>query len=63
MGPNQTDKLCTAKETIKKKKKTTCRMGENSCKQCNQQGLNLQNIQTTHVTQWQKKQLKNGQKT
>ena len=23
-------------------------MGENSCKQCNQQGLNLQNIHKTH---------------
>ena len=23
-------------------------MGENSCKQCNEQGLNLQNIPTTH---------------
>ena len=27
---------------------------ENSCKQCSQQGLNLQNIQTTHMTQKQK---------
>ena len=37
-----------AKEIIKKKpEKTTYRVGENSCKQCNQEGLNLQNIQTT----------------
>ena len=26
-------------------------MGENSCKCCNWQGLNLPNIQTTHTTQ------------
>ena len=32
--------FCTAKETIKKKEKTY-RMGENSCKWCNWQGLNL----------------------
>ena len=29
-------------------------MGENSFKQCNRQGLNLQNIQKTHTTQQQK---------
>ena len=29
-------------------------MGENICKGCNQQGLNLQNIQTAHATQQQK---------
>ena len=28
-------------------------MGENSCKQRNRQGLNLQNMQTTHTTQQQ----------
>ena len=35
--------FCTAKETIKTKqnKNTTYRMGENSFKQCNRQGLNL----------------------
>ena len=33
-------------------------MGENSCKGCNQQGLNLQNIQPTHTTQQQKKKKK-----
>ena len=48
------------------KKKTTYGIGESSFKRCNQQGLNLQNIQTTHTTEQQKKQttqLKNGQKT
>ena len=33
--------FCTAKETIKKTKKTTYRMGQNSFKRCNGQGLNL----------------------
>ena len=42
--------FCTAEET----KKTTCRMGENSFKRCNQQGLDLQNIETTHTIQQQK---------
>ena len=30
-------------------------MGENSCKWCNQQGLNLQNIPTDTIQQRQKK--------
>ena len=30
-------------------------MGENTWKQCNQQGINLQNIQTANTTQYQKK--------
>ena len=34
--------------------KTTYRMGENICKWCERQGLNLQNIQTAHTTQQQK---------
>ena len=34
---------------------TTYRMGENICKQCNQQGLNFQNMQTIHTTQYQQK--------
>ena len=29
-------------------------MGENICKQCDQQGLNFQNIQIAHTTQSQK---------
>ena len=34
-------------------------MRENYCKQCNQQGLNLQNIQSTHTTQQQNKTKQN----
>ena len=38
-------------------------MGENICKQNNQQGINLQSIQTTHAAQLKKKtQSENGQK-
>ena len=33
---------------------TTLRMGENICKWSNQQGVNLQNIQTTRAAQYQK---------
>ena len=40
-----------AKEIIKK----TYRMGENTCKWYDPQGLKLQNIQTAHTTQQQKK--------
>ena len=29
-------------------------MGENICKQCNEQGINLQNIQTAHEARYQK---------
>ena len=43
-------RFCTAKETINKR--TTHRMGENICKQCDQQGINLQNLQTAHVAQY-----------
>ena len=32
----------------------TYRMGENICKQCNQQGVNFQNIQTARATQFRK---------
>ena len=40
-------------------------MGENICKWSDQQGINLQNKQTTHVAQYQKNKqpnLKNGWK-
>ena len=43
--------FCTAKETINKK--TSYRMGESICKQRNQPGINLQNIQTAHTAQYQ----------
>ena len=57
--------FCTAKETINKMIKTTHRMGENICKQCDRQGINRQNLQTAHAAQYQKNQKsqsKNGQK-
>ena len=61
--------FCTAKETIQDGK-TNPRMGENIYKQCVQQMINLQNLQTSHAVQYQKKnnnqkttQSKNGQKT
>ena len=38
-----------------KKTMTIYRRGENSCKLCNKQGFNLQNIQT-HITQQQQQQ-------
>ena len=34
--------------------KTVLRMRENICKWCNQQGINLQNIQTAHSAEYQK---------
>ena len=60
MGPNQTDKLLHSKGNPKENKKTTYRMGENSFKRFNGQGLNLQNIQATYTIQQQKKQSING---
>ena len=29
-------------------------MGENTCKKCDQQGINFQNIPTAHISQYQK---------
>ena len=47
--------FCTANETIKKKKNRQCTEWEKIvAKRCSQQGLNLPNIQTTHITQQQK---------
>ena len=43
-----------SKGNDKQNKKTTFRIGENICKQSNQQGITLQNIQTAHATQYQK---------
>ena len=45
------NKLLHSKGKHKQNEKTTYRMGENICKQCDQQGLNFQNIQTPHTTQ------------
>lgn len=59
--------LCTAKETIKKERnEATYEKGENICKWCDWQGLNVQNTQKTHTIQQQKGQTtrpKTGQKT
>ena len=37
-------------------------MGENICKQCNQQAINFQNIQTAHTAQYQKNKQPNQKK-
>ena len=50
MGPNETNKCLHSKEN-QQNKKTTYGMRENICKQCNQQGINFQNIQTAHSIQ------------
>ena len=42
MGPNQTYKLLHSKGNHKQNIKANYRMGENICKQCDQQGLNFQ---------------------
>ena len=56
MGPNQSYKFLHSKETIKKKnEKTTYKMGENICKQCDPPWLNLPNIQIAYKTQQQQK--------
>ena len=41
IGHNQTDKVLHSKGNQKENKKTAYRMGENSFKQCNGQGLSL----------------------
>ena len=38
----------------KHNKKTTYRMGENICKWCDWQEINLQNLQTAYAAQYQK---------
>ena len=43
-----------SKGNHKQNQKTTPRMAENICKQSNQQGISLQNIQTAHTAQYQK---------
>ena len=54
MGPNQPYKLLHSKGNHKQNEKTTCGMKQNTCKRCNQQRLNFQNIGTAHTTQQQK---------
>ena len=51
MGPNQTYKLLHSKRNCKQNEKTTYGLGENICKQCDQQGFNFQNIQTAYTIQ------------
>lgn len=60
---NQTEKLfCITKETINTMKKPT-EERENICEQCAPKQVNIQNIETAHITQYQKeKKLKNRQK-
>ena len=54
MGPNQD--LLHSKGNHQQSKKTTYRIGENICKWCDQHGVNIQNIQTVHITHYQKNQ-------
>ena len=56
MGPNQTQKLLHSKGNHKQNEKTAHRMGKNICKWCDWQGINLQNLQTTHAARHQNKQ-------
>ena len=56
IGPNQTYEVLHSKGNHKQSEKTT---GENICKQCYQQGLHIQNIQTAHITQYQKNKQSN----
>ena len=56
MGPNQTKKLLQSIGNYQQNEKTTYRMGENIWEWCNGQGVNIQNIQTVHITQhWKNK--------
>ena len=65
MGPNQIYKLLHSKE-IHKTKRLPKEQQKIFCKRCNQQGFNLQNIQTLHTAQHKNKnqtnQSKNGEK-
>ena len=53
------EKFLHSKGNQKQNEKTTHRMGENICKQGNRQGISLQNLQTAHAAQYQKKKKKN----
>ena len=53
-----------SKGNHKQNEKTTHRMGENICKQCDWQGFNSQSIQTGYITQMsKKKKSKSSQET
>ena len=52
MGPNYTQKDFHSKGNHKQSKKATHSMRENTCKQSDQEGIHLQNIQTAHSTQY-----------
>ena len=54
--------LYHSKGNHKQNEKKPQRMGENICKRCDQQGINLQNLQTTHVAQYQKTKQQPNQK-
>ena len=47
-------KFLRSKGNHKQNEKTTHKIGENICKQHDQQGINLQNIQTVHAALCQK---------
>ena len=51
MGCNQTYKCLHSKGNHKQNENTTYRMGENICKRCDRQEINLQNLQTAPVAQ------------
>ena len=53
MGSNETQKFLHSKGIHKPK--TTHKIGENICKWCGKWGINLQNSQTAHVSQHQKR--------
>ena len=57
MGPNQTYAFAQQRKPLKKRQ--PIEWGEYICKRCNQQGLNLKNIQTTHTAQQQKNKTTN----
>ena len=66
MGPKQTWKFLYNKEIHKKKKKKYEKkiygLGENICKQCNQQRLNFQSRKTAHKLNTLQKQQQPNQK-
>ena len=55
MRPNQSYKLLHSKGNHTQNEKTTYRLEENTGDHRDWQGLNFQNIQTAHTTQYQKK--------